>query len=107
MVYRPPKFNKDFVQDFADFVSGVTLKYDHFLIVGDFNIHVCCENRPLVKDFMNVIDSFNLMQSVQEPTHEKGHILDLVLSYGLDIQITEIGHTLLSDHSPSLCLLPL
>lgn len=102
VVYRPPKFNKDFVQDFADFVSGVTLKYDHFLIVGDFNIHVCCENRPLVKDFMNVIDSFNLMQSVQEPTHEKGHILDLVLSYGLDIQITEIGHKLLSDHLPVL-----
>ncbi|XP_028275149.1 zinc finger protein 2 homolog [Parambassis ranga] len=38
VVYRPPKINKDFVRDFADFVSGVTLKYDHFLIVALLNI---------------------------------------------------------------------
>ena len=82
---RPP--HKDFIRDFADFVSGVTLKYDHFLIVGDFNVHVCCETRPLVRDFFNLIDSLNLTQ-FSEPTHEKGHILDLVLSYGLNVQIT-------------------
>lgn len=57
VVYRPPKFNKDFIRDFADFMSGVTLNYDHFLIVGDFNVHVCCETRPLVRDFLNLIDS--------------------------------------------------
>ena len=33
VVYRPPKFNKDFIQDFADFVAGFALKYDRFLIV--------------------------------------------------------------------------
>lgn len=61
VVYRPPKFNKDFIQDFADFVAGIALKYDRFLIVGDFNIHVCCESRPMSKDFINLIDSFNLI----------------------------------------------
>lgn len=47
VVYRPPKFNNDFIQDFADFVAGIALKYDRFLIVGDLNIHVCCESRPM------------------------------------------------------------
>ena len=70
----PTEFNKDFRQDFANFVSGIILEYDHFLIVGDFNVHVCCETRPLVKDFLNLIDSLNLTQSVSEPTHEKDHI---------------------------------
>lgn len=48
LIYRPPKFNKDFIQDFSDFVVGLILNYDYFLIAGDFNIHVCCESRPLV-----------------------------------------------------------
>ena len=35
VVYRPPKFNKDFMQDFADFIAGLRLNYDHFIICGD------------------------------------------------------------------------
>lgn len=98
VVYRPPKYNKNFIQDFAEFVAGIALKYDRFLIIGDFNIHVCCESKPLVKDFLSLIDSFNLTQSVTSPTHEKGHTLDLVLSYGLCITISEICDTCISDH---------
>ncbi len=92
VVYRPPKYNKNFIQDFADFVAGIALIYDRFFyfIMGDFNIHVCCESKLLVKEFLSLIDSFNLTQSVTGPTHEKGHILDLVLSYGLCITINEI-----------------
>ncbi len=102
VVYRPPKYNKNFIQDFADFVAGITLIYDRFLIMGDFNIHVCCESKPLVKEFLSLVDSFNLTQSVTGPTHEKGHTLDLVLSCGLCITINEICDTGISDHLPVL-----
>ncbi len=102
VVYRPPKYNKNFIQDFADFVAGITLVYDRFLIMGDFNIHVCCESKPLVKEFLSLVDSFNLTQSVTGPTHEKGHTLDLVLSCGLCITINEICDTGISDHLPVL-----
>lgn len=68
LIYSPPKLNMDFIQDFSDFVAGLTLSYDRFLIVGDFNIHVCCESRPLVNEFLNLADSFNLTQSVAGPT---------------------------------------
>ncbi|XP_049891926.1 uncharacterized protein LOC126384729 isoform X1 [Epinephelus moara] len=63
LVYRPPHLNKDFIQDFGDFLAETTLRYDRVLIVGDFNIHVCCESKPLAREFMNLIDSFNLIQS--------------------------------------------
>ena len=100
-MYRPPKFNKDFINDFADCLSLVTVKYDHLLISGDFNIHVCCESRPLASDFLNLIASFNLIQSVTGPTHEKGHTLDLVLSCGLSLCVDEICDTAcISDHMP-------
>ncbi len=85
LVYRPPKFNKDFIHDFSELLGDMSLKFDKFLIVGDFNIHVCCPADPLVKDFLNIIDSFNLEQSVKVPTHEHGHTLDLVLSYGISL----------------------
>ncbi|XP_055020382.1 uncharacterized protein LOC129411985 [Boleophthalmus pectinirostris] len=98
LVYRPPKFNKDFIQDFSDLLTGLLLRYDQFLIVGDFNIHVCCESRPLAKDFLNLIDAFNLTQSVLGSTHEKGHTLDLVLSFGLNVNLMEICETHFSDH---------
>lgn len=61
-----------------------------------------CESKPLVKEFLSLIDSFNLMQSVTSPTHEKGHILDLVLSYGLCITVSEMCDAGISDHMPVL-----
>lgn len=79
MVYRPPKYNKDFINDFSVFLAEIMPKYDSVLIVGDFDVHVCCTDTPMVKDFLHLIDSFNLTQSVSGPTHEHGHILDLVL----------------------------
>ena len=102
VVYRPPKLNEDFIQDFADFLAGIVVKCDRFLVVGDFNVHVCCETKPLVRDFLDLIDSFNLTQSVCGPTHEKGHTLDLVLSFGLTVNISEICETRISDDLPIL-----
>lgn len=36
-----------------------------------------------MKDFLNLKESFNLVQSVKGPTQEKGHTLDLILSHGI------------------------
>lgn len=83
VIYRPAKYTKNFINDVSDFFS-----WDYaqsVLIIGDFNMHVCCPDKPLVKDFLSLIDSFSLVQSVPGPTHEHGHTLDLVLSYGLPV----------------------
>ena len=89
VIYRPPKYNKDFLNDFSDLLAEIMPKYDRVLLVGDFNIHVCCPDKPLVKDFLSLIDSFNLVQCVSGPTHEHGHTLDLVLSHGLSVSNLE------------------
>lgn len=77
VVYRPPKYNKTFIHEFADLLGSVIFKYDCVLIVGDFNIHICCNDDPLAKDFLALTDSFNLVQWVNQPTHARGHTLDL------------------------------
>ncbi len=39
-VYRPAGPYKDFLKEFADFLSDLLVNVDKALIVGDFNIHV-------------------------------------------------------------------
>ena len=67
---------------------------DNFMILGDFKIHIGCPSKPLVKEFLCLVDSFNLVQSVMAPTHQKSDTLDLVLSYGFsvsNIKIMDVG----------------
>ena len=52
--------------------------------------------------FLNLIDSFNLVQSVSGPTQKHRHTLDLVLSYGLPFFNQEICDAVFSDHIPVL-----
>lgn len=92
----------EFIQDFSVFLSGILAKFDSVLVLGDFNIHVCCHQKPLVKDVLDLIDSFNITQSVKSPTHERGHTLDLVLSCGLQLQDIQICNLNFLDHMPVL-----
>lgn len=43
-IYRPPHSVKDFIQQFTEFIGNIATNYDRFLLVGDFNIHVCCQS---------------------------------------------------------------
>ena len=100
LVYRPPKPNKDFIKEFTDFLSDFITSYDHLLILGDFNIHVCCPDEPLVKEFCHIIDLFGLVQHINQPTHILGHTLDLILSYGFSVDNVFIEDASFSDHKP-------
>ncbi len=49
LIYRAPKSNKYFLTEFSDFLSILATKADNFLLLGDFNVHVCCPQKPLVR----------------------------------------------------------
>lgn len=83
----------------SDFLSFIVPTADNLLILGDFNIHICCPSKPLVKQFSDLVDSFNLIQSVCDATHRHGHTLDLVLSWGLSVSNVCVVDNCISDHS--------
>lgn len=72
--------------------------YEKLLIVGDFNIHVCCGCSALAKIFVNLMEACDFVQWVKEPTPVHGHIVDLVLSHGFHISDVQIGYQSFSDH---------
>lgn len=99
-----PLNHKDFISDFSDFffLSVFIPCLDNILILGDFNIHVCCPSRPLVKEFNHLLESFGLSQCVVGPTHERGHTLSLVLTLGFSVGSVQIADTVFSDHKTVL-----
>lgn len=97
IIYRPPIFSK-FIREFSEFLSCMITCGDSLFILGDFNIHISCPEKPLVQDFLLLLDSFNLTQSVAGATHKQGHTLDLVLSWGVPVGDLTIENLGLSDH---------
>ena len=84
-IYRPPSSAKtprplaDFYIELEQLLTDVYLCVTPTFIVGDFNIKYDdeCEARPLFQ----LLESFNLLQHVKDPTHTAGHILDFVISH--------------------------
>ena len=100
VVYRPPGPYTEFLSQFSDFLSDLVLSSDKVIIVGDFNIHVDVNSDSLTTAFNSILDSIGFSQHVNEPTHSFNHTLDLVLTYGIEIEqlIVFPQNPLLSDH---------
>ena len=85
---------------FVGFLSSINSSY---YICGDFNIHVDVPVSDGYK-FMTCLDSCDLKQLVNQPTHLHGHILDLILSPSdqdtiVDVKICDF----VSDHALVKC----
>ncbi len=52
LVYRPPKQDMEFLNEFTAFVGDLVTAYDKILLLGDFNIHVCCASKTLSMEFL-------------------------------------------------------
>ena len=82
IVYRPPLSNNnkltfvDFLGEFSKFIEHYAMSSSRLAILGDFNVHWDKPSDSHVKCFMELIDSVNIIQHVQEPTHIDGHIID-------------------------------
>lgn len=59
--------------------------------------------------YIKILESFNLVQHVNGPTHKKGHTLDLIITRATDELVTsiDIQDPMLSDHSAVHCKLRL
>lgn len=108
VVYRPPSNrDSDLIPNLLDEVLSVmNNKLDPLFICGDFNLpqidwaDYCSNgNYALCNPFLNKVAELGLHQHIHQPTHNKGNILDLVLTNTHLISGVGIFDPLYSDHS--------
>jgi hypothetical protein len=105
IVYRPPPSTKNglktsvfLTEEWPAFLSEYTTFEKDVIIVGDLNFHLDVPNDNDAKAFTGILDSCGMMQYVNEPTHVRGHTLDVI--------ITRDNTNLVSDITvldPGLC----
>ena len=106
IVYRPPYSSSHpvtlntFNSDFAEFVELIILSTEPLVITGDFNIHVDDASDTSAAQFLDLLQSLGLEQHVDKPTHEHGHILDLVITRQVDgiLSGLPVVDRMFSDH---------
>ncbi len=113
VLYRPTHSEKNnkpmslFFDELTDLLENLSTSVDELLVVGDFNIHVDNKlNRDAIH-LLDLLDSFNLIQHVNEPTHKDGHTLDLIITRPGNFITNLTVDSLISDHFSVLCHLPL
>ena len=88
-----------FMEEFSELLGMYTIPNEHYVIAGDFNIHVESDDSN-AKQLKELLDMYDLHQHISSPTHNKGHTLDLVITSRdpnllTDVNVTEID---LSHH---------
>ena len=88
-----------FFDDFSHYLNYVSTTPGYLQLVGDFNLHVDTSDH-VAKRFVNLLQSFNLVQHVNSETHPNGHTLDLVITRCDEnfLSKLETFNPLLSDH---------
>ena len=72
--------------------------YNRILITGDFNLHVDNTSDPVSRVFLNLLNCLDFKQHVAQPTHSRGHTLDLVITFGLSVDVSSVVDLAVSDH---------
>ena len=102
VIYRPGSqaIKMDFINEFADVLEHCS-RYSKCYIVGDVNIHLDDPNDAHAAAFFSELENFDLRDHVRQPTHERGHQMDVFISRA-DDSVTSIKvdpPSLISDHS--------
>ena len=103
IIYKPPNtLMSSFASDFESFLLESEGNPWDSIYVGDFNIWIEIENDINSERFRDILESFNLKNIVNSPTHISGHTLDLVITRNTCEIINELHvdpANILSDHS--------
>ena len=99
--YRPPDTNVlEFCNELANLLETNINLSGELILLGDFNIVV---NKPFnvgPGTFLDVLDSFNLVNKVDKPTHMLSNTLDLIILDANSSTIPRIKvDRLFSDHN--------
>ena len=77
--------SEQFFTEFRELVDQLVMKPAKLIMVGDFNTSWCVLHTSDTKHLIDVSHSLDLQQTISEPTHEDGLIINLVVCCQEDI----------------------
>jgi hypothetical protein len=86
VMYRPPPTRDNggnwnaFIDEISDLLERATQGSDPVIILGDINIHLDIGQNVETLDFLHLLYAFELEQHITTPTHQRGHILDVLIT---------------------------
>ena len=69
-----------FFKEFKDLLSKHIHHSHELVLVADLNIHLNKPNEPDTAHLLDILDSMDLTQHINEPTHIKGNLLDVLIT---------------------------
>ncbi|XP_066016040.1 uncharacterized protein [Pocillopora verrucosa] len=89
-----------FLDEFSSFLEGLVSTTNALLVAGDFNFHIDEPNDCDARRFLQVLESFDLIQHVSEATHKNGHVLDLIITRAHEKLVGRctVDNPFVSDH---------
>ena len=109
VVYRPGSVKPDsaFFQEFSALLETLATFNSQLIITGDLNVHFEDANDRDTIRMNEMLSSFGLVQHVDQPTHNLGGVLDVIITR-TDCNITDLrmDPPALSDHGPVSCSIP-
>ena len=103
VVYRPPPSQKNGLktsvfleEEWPKFLAEFALEDKNTIITGDLNLHLDNQIDRETMRFNDVLQSSGMKQHVNEPTHVRGHTLDVVITREVDkiinnLEVTDPG----------------
>ncbi|HSN22814.1 MAG TPA: endonuclease/exonuclease/phosphatase family protein [Methylomicrobium sp.] len=101
VLYRPgsASITDNFFEDLSDLLER-TSSYKSLLKMGDINIHLDKPSDAHTVKFQSVLSVFGLSQQVQSPTHQHGHLLDVLITRSdVNVRSLRVDPPMMSDHS--------
>ena len=108
-IYRPGSqaVTSQFFDEFQAVLESIATRNSQLLILGDFNIHLDSLADQNAIKFKETLCHFGLLQHINEPTHIKGHTLDLVITRDdCDVKDIRVYPPTISDHGLVSFVLP-
>jgi len=109
VIYRPGTkgATAKFFSDLTELLEIVATYQSQIVVSGDFNIHVDDPADRHGRQLLDLLEMFDLRQSVQQSTHRDGHTLDLIITRN-DVTPTQVrvDPPVYSDHGLVSCCFP-
>ena len=102
LVYRTGPITSAFFAEFTDILDRVATNVDPLYIVGDLNIRLDRTDDAWSRQLTDLLASYGLACRVSAPTHDRGGLLDVVVSrddlpappvdiIDVDLSVVELG----------------